>query len=200
LRSNGLSSAAAQNGRQHFLDLRCYTCHGGPDLTDSAYGELHDVGTLKPSSGNRLGQPLTGIDTPTLRGIAGTAPYLHDGSASDLAGVFDPSNAPPGSPHAAFQTLTSPQQSELLEFLRELDGAESAMLPASPRLNMSIAPAALTLKWPGAASMFNLLTSTNLTPPVMWTPVTNSAQSNAGIFSLTLPATNASRFFLLQGQ
>jgi hypothetical protein len=49
---------------------------------------LHDVGTLRTSSGGRLGGPLTGIDTPTLRGAWDTAPYFHDGSATTLDAVF----------------------------------------------------------------------------------------------------------------
>src|SRR6185295_6139849 len=67
---------------------QCSSCHSGSDFTDSANGVLHDVGTIKPSSGKRLGGPLTGIDTPTLKGVWETAPYLHDGSASTLADIF----------------------------------------------------------------------------------------------------------------
>lgn len=36
----------------------------------------------------RLGQPLTGIDTPTLLGVWNGAPYFHDGSAPTLEDVF----------------------------------------------------------------------------------------------------------------
>jgi len=49
---------------------------------------LHDVGTLRDSSGQRLNGPLLGIDTPTLLGLWDTAPYFHDGSAPTLADVF----------------------------------------------------------------------------------------------------------------
>ncbi len=35
----------------------------------SAAPTLHDVGTLRTTSGGRLGEPLTGIDTPTLLGL-----------------------------------------------------------------------------------------------------------------------------------
>jgi cytochrome c peroxidase len=45
---------------------------------------LHDIGTLTPSSGRRPGDTLTGIDTPTLRGVWASAPYLHNGSAATL--------------------------------------------------------------------------------------------------------------------
>ena len=51
-------------------------------------GTLHDVGTLRTTSGSRLGGPLTGIDTPTLIGVWETAPYFHDGSAATLDACF----------------------------------------------------------------------------------------------------------------
>jgi hypothetical protein len=198
-RTNGTSSSAGLNGRQHFMALQCFTCHGGPDFTDSAYGDLHNVGTIKPSSGNRLGGPLTGIDTPTLRGIAGSAPYLHDGSAPDVASVFNSTNAPNGSPHAAFRNLSSTEQTELLSFLSELDGSEAAAPAASPRLSFATHASAVTLTWPMAATTFSLLSTTNLTPPVIWSPVTNTVQSTNNVFSLTVPNADQNRFFLLQG-
>ena len=57
---------------------------------DSALDEalLHDVGTLRTTSGSRLGETLVGVDTPTLRGLWATAPYLHDGTAETLEDVF----------------------------------------------------------------------------------------------------------------
>jgi DNA-binding beta-propeller fold protein YncE len=197
-RTNGYASAAGQNGRQHFLNLQCFTCHGGPDFTDSAYGQLHDVGTLKASSGGRLGGPLTGIDTPTLRGLLSNGPYLHDGSAADLSAVFNSINAPPGSPHSLVRDLTSTGQNELLAFLAELDGSEAAAPAASPRLDFASSANEVTLRWPGAASAFTLRFTTNLAPPLIWTPVTNTIQSTGGVFSVTLPLTDPQRFFLLQ--
>src|SRR5690349_8463178 len=71
----------------------CSGCHSGSDFTDSASGVLHDVGTIKASSGKRLGGTLTGIDTPTLKGVWDTAPYLHDGSAATLLDVLTTQNA-----------------------------------------------------------------------------------------------------------
>ena len=76
-------SAAAVAGRTVFA-AQCATCHGGNDFTDSATGVLRNVGTIKPSSGSRLGAALTGIDTPTLRDAWASTPYLHDGSAATI--------------------------------------------------------------------------------------------------------------------
>lgn len=87
---NGNPTSEGAAGEAVFQALGCATCHSGSDFTDSTLGPetLHDVGTLRTTSGGRLGQPLNGIDTPTLRGVWATAPYLHDGSAPTLEAVF----------------------------------------------------------------------------------------------------------------
>jgi hypothetical protein len=87
---DGTRSAAAERGAALFASEGCAACHAGVALTDSTLDAptLHDVGTLSTSSGGRLGGALPGIDTPTLLGVAHTAPYLHDGSAATLDAVF----------------------------------------------------------------------------------------------------------------
>jgi len=82
--ADGTLTADAQAGREVFETTGCANCHAGTAFTDSAAASLHDIGTLKPSSGQRLYGPLTGIDTPTLRDVWATAPYLHNGSAASL--------------------------------------------------------------------------------------------------------------------
>jgi uncharacterized protein (TIGR03382 family) len=82
---DGSLTAEAARGQQLFLGLDCLSCHGGPHLTDSPERVRHDVGTLTEASGARLGEPLDGLDTPTLYGLHATAPYLHDGSAATVA-------------------------------------------------------------------------------------------------------------------
>ncbi len=64
-----------------FVRLNCATCHAAQAFSNSSGNALPNVGTIKPSSGSRLGAPLTGLDVPTLRDVWATAPYLHDGSA-----------------------------------------------------------------------------------------------------------------------
>ncbi len=83
-------TAAAVQGETIFAREGCANCHAPPRFTNStlAMSTLTNVGTLRASSGNRLGQPLTGIDTPTVRGVWASAPYFHDGSAATLADVF----------------------------------------------------------------------------------------------------------------
>ncbi len=88
--ADGTMTAAALAGQTLFGTLGCATCHTGARLTDSTLGTatLHDVGTLRTTSGQRLGAALPGIDTPTLLGVWDTAPYFHDGSAATLDDVF----------------------------------------------------------------------------------------------------------------
>ena len=81
--ADGSLTEAAAAGKPVFA-AQCVSCHSGAGFTDSTAGKLHDIGTLKTSSGTRLGAPLTGIDTPTLRDVGATAPYLHDGSAATI--------------------------------------------------------------------------------------------------------------------
>lgn len=81
--ADGSLTVAAQAGRVVFT-RSCAGCHGTDAFTDSATGRMHDIGTIKPASGTRLGAALTGLDTPTLRDAWATAPYLHDGSAATI--------------------------------------------------------------------------------------------------------------------
>ena len=83
--ADGTMSSAAVAGATVFAAQNCASCHSSSTMRD---GQMHNVGTLRPTSGQRLRGLLTGIDTPTLRGVWGTAPYFHDGSAATLEDVF----------------------------------------------------------------------------------------------------------------
>ncbi len=118
--ANASSQAAA--GRDVFA-ARCTVCHAGQAFTDSSTNARHDIGTLKPTSGGRLGAALTGLDTPTLRDAWATAPYLHDGSAATLeAAVLA---------HRSI-TLTAADLAAVVAYVRQLGGDEiSAPLTAA---------------------------------------------------------------------
>lgn len=73
---------------------RCWRCHGGANFTDE---DFHDTGV-----GVRDGEPEEGraaisgdpedrgrFKTPSLRGLADTAPYMHDGSLATLEEVVE---------------------------------------------------------------------------------------------------------------
>ena len=128
---NGQSlTADALAGKARFEALNCASCHGGGAFTDSAIGAMHDVGTIKSTTGQRLNGPLTGLDTPTLRGIWNTAPYLHDGSSANLA---DAVNAHTGI------SLSGTEMDQLVAYLLQIDGLEPGVDPNSPPILATIA-------------------------------------------------------------
>ncbi|HVY25335.1 MAG TPA: PKD domain-containing protein [Polyangiaceae bacterium] len=126
--ADGSFSAEALAGRQVYERAGCPACHSGPDFTDSSQGVLHDVGTLLPSSGHRLGGPLTGIDTPTLKGLWQSAPYLHDGRAATLRDVF----AIAGDRMGSVSQLTSAEVDQMVRYLLELDDVPEAAPSSQP--------------------------------------------------------------------
>jgi hypothetical protein len=61
----------------------------------------------------------------------------------------------------------------------------------------SAAGGRFTINWPAWANNWGLWSATNLAPPVTWYPVTNSAGSNNGHLSVTLPLQPSREFFRL---
>jgi YVTN family beta-propeller protein len=114
---DGSFTAAARRGRKIFERAGCPTCHAAPTFSNSESGELFDVGTLRPTSGHRLGGELNGLDTPTLRGVWQSAPYLHDGRAATLRDVF----AITGDRMGVTSDLSEQELDDLVRYLQELD-------------------------------------------------------------------------------
>lgn len=106
-------SAAAERGRALFESSRtgCSVCHPAPLYTDL---RQHDVGTAS-SYGEWFGPK---IDTPTLRFLYDSAPYLHDGSAATLRDVLTTAN--PRDQHGTTSSLTPPEIDDLVAFLLSL--------------------------------------------------------------------------------
>jgi cytochrome c peroxidase len=121
---DGTLTAAGLRGKSLFAQLGCAQCHSGQAFTDSPSGARHDVGTIRPSSGRASGAPLTALDTPTLRGLWSTAPYLHDGSAADLMDVLVTRNRQQR--HGATAALTVQQREDLVAYLLQIDDLEPA--------------------------------------------------------------------------
>lgn len=82
-------SESAKRGEILFFNqhLSCFRCHGGFNFSDATVSENNAGRTVEFHN--------TGLDdagkfkTPTLRNIAITAPYMHDGRIATLAGVVD---------------------------------------------------------------------------------------------------------------
>jgi cytochrome c peroxidase len=91
-RDDSAISAAAKHGEVLFFStgFSCFRCHSGPNFT----GKPDEEG---------------GFKAPTLRNIAVTAPYMHDGSVKTLAEAI-----------THHGTMTDADRDDILEFLRTL--------------------------------------------------------------------------------
>ena len=105
-------SAAAQRGRDLFLqpELGCIGCHPPPLYTDL---RAHDVGTV--SDGEKIGPTY---DTPTLRGLHGSAPYFHDGSVNTLLDALTLATA--NKEHDLSEILSEREIQDLVQYLMSL--------------------------------------------------------------------------------
>jgi YVTN family beta-propeller protein len=103
-------TAAERRGKVIFesTETECAICHPAPLYTDL---QVHDVGTAD-GPGEWFG-PL--IDTPTLRFLYDSAPYLHDGSAATLYEVLTSAN--PGDEHGVTSHLSEGEMADLTAFL-----------------------------------------------------------------------------------
>jgi len=126
---SGALTANGLRGKTVFDTASCATCHNGDHFTDSLQGLTHNIGTIDPDTGGRLGMPLLngGLDTPTLRGLWHGAPYLHDGEAQTLQDAVLAHTAGMSVDPA---TLSSAQLDDLADYLLQIDDSEPA--PAIP--------------------------------------------------------------------
>jgi cytochrome c peroxidase len=91
---SALSESAQRGMKLFFGKAQCSACHVGPNFTDNAF---HNVGVGMDKDEPDLGRyEQTGLEgdrgsfkTPTLREIARTAPYMHDGSLATLEDVIE---------------------------------------------------------------------------------------------------------------
>lgn len=144
---DGSLTADGQAGRDIFMAEGCAACHGGPQFTDSPSGLTHNVGTLNATSGHRLGGNLFGLDTPTLRGLWLTAPYLHDGSAPTLTALLTTRN--PLSLHAELQPFIEEDPravEQLVAYLLQIDAREIPFDEASLAVEMVMPVAGAQVK------------------------------------------------------
>jgi YVTN family beta-propeller protein len=138
---DGSFTADAQAGKALFISKGCYDCHSGEHFTDSAKDNLHNIGTIKPTSGHRLSSELKGFDTPTLKGLWMTAPYLHDGSAQTLQDAIALMQDDNGVP-----IETTAQERDLLaSYILQLDDKKEKPAPIDPPQVKSKGGGALSL-------------------------------------------------------
>lgn len=130
----GIMTAAALAGEGifHSSATGCATCHAAPRFTDSSLRRtdnpgadtglpfvMHDVGTLSAAAGDFSPNTLRALDTPTVKGVWETPPYLHDGSAATLMDVILDRNV--DDRHGRTSHLTVAERTELVAYLEQLD-------------------------------------------------------------------------------
>lgn len=138
-------SEAAQRGMKVFFGrAHCSACHQGSNFTDGAF---HNIGVGMDDSSPDLGRMaetrLQGdrgsFKTPTLREIARTAPYMHDGrltTLEDVVDYYDKGGTPnPQLDEEIYQIkLTAQEKADLVTFLKEGLASPSYPLIKAPKL------------------------------------------------------------------
>ena len=197
--TDGALTNDGQLGKAVFEAANCASCHTGVGFTDSAYGEMHNIGTIKPSSGERMGALLSALDTPTLKGLWSTGPYLHDGSAASVRAAVEAHDPALLGPTA----LTATELNQLAAYLLQIDDLEAAN--TVPQLNhignksmgegetLTIAvnasdaePGTLTLSLSDAPPFVNFVDNGNGTASISATP----GFGDAGMYAITASVTD----------
>lgn len=105
-------------GKAAFDKAECGTCHSGATLTDNKF---YDVGTYAKSGPVTDRQEFLfhgGLNTPSLLGIARSAPFLHDGSAPTLkARILQGKDE---NKHGKTAGLSADEVDDLVAFVRSL--------------------------------------------------------------------------------
>lgn len=125
-------SDSERNGKALFFGkARCAECHSGSNFSDGAFHKLsflsdkNGVGT-QDLGRNRFTKNASDIGffaTPSLRNIASTGPYFHNGSVGSLSeAVTLYTNADPIDDSVTKIDLSSDEVSDLTSFLEALSG------------------------------------------------------------------------------
>jgi len=135
-------SPSAQRGFDLFVGkASCALCHSGPNFTDAGF---HNVGLKNNTDEGRYAKTLIKIlqgasKTPTLRDIALTAPYMHNGAYRTLDEVVDHYNRGGDDkenldPNIKPLGLTEQEKEDLVQFMKTLSGKQVAVtLPRLPQ-------------------------------------------------------------------
>jgi len=133
-----LSPSAERGMKLFFNKAHCTACHSGPNFSDAAFHNLgvglqheKDVDIGRMAISKQLGD-RGGFKTPTLRDIARTAPYMHDGSHKTLEDVVEYYNKggfnnPQLDEEIYPLNLTAEEKKDLVTFMKE--GLASSKYP-----------------------------------------------------------------------
>jgi cytochrome c peroxidase len=126
-------SESARRGRDLFFGkANCTACHVGANFTDEKYHNL-GVGMDKPEPDlgrfvvTKKEEDRGAFKTPTIRNVALTAPYMHDGSQKTLAEVVEwYDRGGHANPHLSDKMkklgLTPQEKQDLVEYMKALTG------------------------------------------------------------------------------
>jgi cytochrome c peroxidase len=144
---NALTPSAQRGMQLFFGHAHCHLCHAGPNLSDNKFhnigiglkAKVFDTGRQKIS---RRGADRGAFKTPSLREIARTAPYMHDGSFKTLQDVVwhynfgGVTNEANDDRDDALEVLymSDQQVDDLVEFLKEGLSSQNYPLHEPPRL------------------------------------------------------------------
>lgn len=141
---DALSESAQRGMKLFFGKAVCSSCHTGGSFTDQAFHNI-GVGMDKPNP-DKGRQAISGLEgdtgsfkTPTLREIARTAPYMHDGSLKTLEDVVEHYNKGgidnPYLDEEIFPLkLTDQEKKDLVTFMKEGLSSESYPQHKAPEL------------------------------------------------------------------
>jgi cytochrome c peroxidase len=123
-------SAEELSGYQLFKSLGCISCHQGVNVGGNLFqrhGIFRTIGTPEPQL----------IRVPSLRNVAATAPYFHDGSAATLNEAVRQMGLA-----QLDRLLTDPQVDSIIAFLGTLTGLYQgrSVMPASARPSVDKVP------------------------------------------------------------
>ncbi|MEZ4808506.1 MAG: cytochrome c peroxidase [Flavobacteriales bacterium] len=120
-----------QNGWELFSSeaLNCTACHNGFDLTDGSFRNIGQYAVYADPGRGRitfLPEDEGKFKVPTLRNVALTAPYMHDGAMATLEEVVDHFASggmehPNKSPEMTNFALTAQERIDLIAFLHTLN-------------------------------------------------------------------------------
>ena len=138
-------SESAQRGMKIFFGKgHCSACHAGANFTDGAFHNLGlGMDAKEPDLGRYVVSKLEGdkgsFKTPTLREIARTAPYMHDGSVARLEDVIEHyvrgGVANPYLDEEVYKLqVTDEEKKDLITFLKEGLSSPSYPLVKPPKL------------------------------------------------------------------
>jgi cytochrome c peroxidase len=131
----GALSASAARGLKLFGEkARCAECHTGINFTDELFHSLGVSGDKGRGGVSGQAAELGAFKTPTLREVARTAPYMHDGSVGTLAEVVDYYDRgcqphPNLDPKIRQLGLTAQDKQDLVAFLESLSGKVVELQP-----------------------------------------------------------------------